>query len=572
MADIDALYQHIYGGGQGSPAPQAGGFNWERAVARLNTLADQYKVPRDLVHAVVTQESNWDPYAVGDGGQAKGWFQLHAGAAKDAGIDPRFRHEPDLNMLGGIRYLALKHKQAGGDWDKALRLYNGGGDPHYVANVRRHMGQGQGQPPAARPQSSGLLARVTTALSPASAEAATPASQGGTYTDADIAAAMQALSGIQPQQAPVADLERRFAPQTSNQSRLQEIEAELQRRDAQQAPGPSRQAGGDPHVRPRYEDIYGPTAPPGSSSPTWQEDIFGPPQAPAGSAAPPAEEPITPEARFLRLPSIQQMPFEARVQAFKDFYGLRPEFKEEFLRSEEPPSDLVIDIEKTSPDPQKPRTWSAAEWDRRMAPMQQQLENTSRSALPMAMSAVPGALAYQLGTKIAPALGAVGKVVPPLLEAAGGYLGRRANVALGQEQEGTAGDVMSLLPLATRSVGTAAGAWLKKVVADTPPEARDQLLGTLMSLFKRGGAQGALTYALSGDPQLAAWVGGSIATARSMLGFALRNPVGRQLVEQTLKAGRAIGGPELGALLHIGRTGKLPPDWGGITAPASESE
>ncbi|HEY5866091.1 MAG TPA: hypothetical protein VI542_11205, partial [Candidatus Tectomicrobia bacterium] len=158
----------------------------------------------------------------------------------------------------------------------------------------------------------------------------------------------------------------------------------------------------------------------------------------------------TPEARFLHLPSVQQLPLEERTQRFKDFYGLRPELKEEFLRSEEPPSDLVVDIEK--PSPPAPTGWRAGlpqtpeEWDRRMAPMREQMEATRRSALPMALSAVPGGLGYTLGTKIAPALGAMGKVVPPLLEAAGGYLGRRANVALGHEEEGVGGDLLSLLP------------------------------------------------------------------------------------------------------------------------------
>jgi len=60
--------------------------------------------------------------------------------------------------------------------------------------------------------------------------------------------------------------------------------------------------------------------------------------------------------------------------------------------------------------------------------------------------------------------------------------------------------------------------------------------------------------------------------ARSLLGFALRHPIGKQLVEQTLKAGRAIGGAELGALLQIGKTGKLPEGWGGMTAPAPAGE
>jgi hypothetical protein len=83
------------------------------------------------------------------------------------------------------------------------------------------------------------------------------------------------------------------------------------------------------------------------------QELFGtPPQVPAAQA--PAEEPITPDARFLRLPSVQQMPWQIRAQRFHEFRKLKPELQAEFLRSEEPPSDLVVDIEK--PSPTAPRT------------------------------------------------------------------------------------------------------------------------------------------------------------------------------------------------------------------------
>lgn len=162
-----------------------------------------------------------------------------------------------------------------------------------------------------------------------------------------------------------------------------------------------------------------------------------------------------------------------------------------------------------------------------MAPMQQQMEATSRAAPAMALSAVPGGIGYAIGTRIAPALGAVGKVVPPLLEAAGGYLGRRAGVELGLEEEGVSGDILSVLPLVTRGLGSATAGWLERTVKAAPPEAWEQAMDLLRKLFSRGGAQGALTYALSGDPQLAAWVGGSVAVARSLVQFGLRHPVGK---------------------------------------------
>ena len=127
-------------------------------------------------------------------------------------------------------------------------------------------------------------------------------------------------------------------------------------------------------------------------------------------------------------------------------------------------------------------------------------------------------------------------------------------MALGYEKEGAGGDVLSMLPLVTRGLGSATAGWLERTMKEAPAAARNQTLDLLGKLFSRGGVQGALTYAISGDPQLAAWVGGSTAMARPLLEFGLSHPAGKQLVEQT-SAGRAIGGEELGMLIHIGRTG-----------------
>lgn len=152
-------FDDIFGGS----GPQ---WTWEQMQARLDAAIARERLPRDLVYALVKQESNWDPYAVGDGGRAKGFFQLHPGAAQDAGIDPAHRDDVGLNIDAGTRYLRLKLDQAKGNEDRALQLYNGGGDPNYVANVRRHLPQHRAQPT--------LLSRAASVLSPASAEAATP--------------------------------------------------------------------------------------------------------------------------------------------------------------------------------------------------------------------------------------------------------------------------------------------------------------------------------------------------------------------------------------------------------------
>ena len=128
-------------------------------------------------------------------------------------------------------------------------------------------------------------------------------------------------------------------------SRLDELEAELARRDAQ--PGTYT----DADVQNALKALQAPQHPQAPSA-RWrhvhERGCRARPRSLQGPQAPPEEEPITAERRFLDLPSVQQLPLEERTQRFKEFYGLRPALKEEFLRSEEPPSDLAIDIEKPS--------------------------------------------------------------------------------------------------------------------------------------------------------------------------------------------------------------------------------
>ena len=127
------------------PAGRAGQPPQESEHTRLiRAEAVRQGVDPDLAVAVATQESYLNPNAVGDGGKSLGYFQLQEGASKDVGIDPARRGDPALNIRGGVGYLKLKLAQSKGNVDEALRLYNGGGDPNYVANVRRFLPGGQG--------------------------------------------------------------------------------------------------------------------------------------------------------------------------------------------------------------------------------------------------------------------------------------------------------------------------------------------------------------------------------------------------------------------------------------------
>ena len=111
----------------------------DQIIARIRGEADRQDVDPDLAVAVATQESDPNPNARGDNGNSLGLFQLQPAAAIDVGVNPKFRHEPDVNIYGGVRYIKQKLTQSKGNVDEALRRYNGGGDPNYVQNVRRFL-------------------------------------------------------------------------------------------------------------------------------------------------------------------------------------------------------------------------------------------------------------------------------------------------------------------------------------------------------------------------------------------------------------------------------------------------
>ena len=211
-----------------------------------------------LALAVVSQESAWNPNAERDGGRSIGLFQLQEGAAKDAGLHPRFRRDVPSNITAGVTYLKQKLAQSGGNVEQALARYNRGtpdyrgiGDPNYVQNVLRYYPEYQ-PPTRQQGQSPGLLARVGQALSPASAEAATP--------------------------------------QAAPRSRLEEIEAELARRDAQ----PPEGVEPPPAPTPSSGASQGPYTAPGESQPSDLVIAITKPSTPqAGPASSTRIEPVT---------------------------------------------------------------------------------------------------------------------------------------------------------------------------------------------------------------------------------------------------------------------------------------
>jgi soluble lytic murein transglycosylase-like protein len=74
--------------------------------------AAAYRVPVDLVKAIIDEESGWNPYAVSSKGAA-GIMQLMPGTAVRFGVRNRFH--VDENIRGGVAYLAWLKQKFNGD-------------------------------------------------------------------------------------------------------------------------------------------------------------------------------------------------------------------------------------------------------------------------------------------------------------------------------------------------------------------------------------------------------------------------------------------------------------------------
>lgn len=89
----------------------------------VDEAAKEYGLSPEFVHAVIEQESGYDPYAVSDAG-AKGLMQLMPGTAAELGVTSVF--DPRENIHGGASYLRQMLDRFEGDERKALAAYNAG--------------------------------------------------------------------------------------------------------------------------------------------------------------------------------------------------------------------------------------------------------------------------------------------------------------------------------------------------------------------------------------------------------------------------------------------------------------
>jgi soluble lytic murein transglycosylase-like protein len=85
--------------------------------------AAQYRIPTNMIRAVIRVESNWNPAAVSRAG-AIGMMQLMPGTARVVQVKRPFWIYQ--NIAGGTAYLAYLYRRFGGDWRLALAAYDAG--------------------------------------------------------------------------------------------------------------------------------------------------------------------------------------------------------------------------------------------------------------------------------------------------------------------------------------------------------------------------------------------------------------------------------------------------------------
>lgn len=91
----------------------------------IDAIALGENVDPTLVHAVITQESGYNPSA-GSPKNAVGLMQLIPGTAARFGLTPAERFDPAKNVRAGIRYLKVLSRLFGGNLDLVLAGYNAG--------------------------------------------------------------------------------------------------------------------------------------------------------------------------------------------------------------------------------------------------------------------------------------------------------------------------------------------------------------------------------------------------------------------------------------------------------------
>jgi len=96
----------------------------EQIQEMIRDAADRHQIDPALVHAMIGQESDWNPGAISRKG-ALGLMQLMPATASELGVKDPF--DPRQNIEGGVKYLRGLLEKYDGDLDRALAAYNAGG-------------------------------------------------------------------------------------------------------------------------------------------------------------------------------------------------------------------------------------------------------------------------------------------------------------------------------------------------------------------------------------------------------------------------------------------------------------
>ena len=98
----------------------------ETSLRWVEYYAATYRVPVELIEAIIDEESGWNPYAVSSKGAA-GIMQLMPQTAIRFGVHNRFR--VNENVHGGVAYLAWLRQRFGGDLRLVTAAYYVGEEP-----------------------------------------------------------------------------------------------------------------------------------------------------------------------------------------------------------------------------------------------------------------------------------------------------------------------------------------------------------------------------------------------------------------------------------------------------------
>ena len=222
-------------GGGGAPSPDV--------LAAVQEASQETGIPAQVLLAQIRQESNFNPTARGRAGEI-GLGQIMPATARQPGfgvqpVDPASLDDPRTNVRFQAQYLGGRGRAAGvTDWndpaqvDRALAAYNGGGDPNYVQNVRRHLPEVQAYLGGGGAPQAGV------------AQPPTPQVQGQTPRGAPMwALAFEALQSRNPQIQQYAPMLGQIAAQRPERPQSEEV-VRVRQPDGSERLVPRSQAAG----------------------------------------------------------------------------------------------------------------------------------------------------------------------------------------------------------------------------------------------------------------------------------------------------------------------------------------